>query len=118
MEGSQTTTTHDLTQLHSHKAFFVNLVGWEVLDHPSYNPNLAPSDYHLFTDLEKWLGGQRFDSNDELKSSVADWVSTQERIFYNMGIEKLVPRYDKCLNNGGDYVETVSYTHLKGNITF
>ena len=25
--------------------------------------------------------------------------------FYNEGIEKLVPRFDKCLNNGGDYVE-------------
>ena len=79
--------------------------GWEVLDHPPYSPDLAPSDYHLFTDLKKWLGGQRFDSNDELKSSVADWLTTQERTFYNMGIEKLVPRYDKCLNNGGDYVE-------------
>ncbi|KAJ4439110.1 hypothetical protein ANN_15067 [Periplaneta americana] len=25
--------------------------------------------------------------------------------FYNEGIERLVPRLDKCLNNGGDYGE-------------
>jgi hypothetical protein len=25
--------------------------------------------------------------------------------FYEEGIQKLVPRYDKCLNNGGNYVE-------------
>ena len=25
--------------------------------------------------------------------------------FYNEGIEKFVPRHDKCLNNCGDYVE-------------
>jgi hypothetical protein len=25
--------------------------------------------------------------------------------FYEEGIQKLVPRYDKCLNNGGKYVE-------------
>jgi transposase len=25
--------------------------------------------------------------------------------FYEEGLQKLVPRYDKCLNNGGNYVE-------------
>jgi hypothetical protein len=25
--------------------------------------------------------------------------------FYDAGIQKLVPRHDKCLNNGGNYVE-------------
>jgi len=25
--------------------------------------------------------------------------------FYEEGIQKLVPWYDKCLNNGGEYVE-------------
>ena len=25
--------------------------------------------------------------------------------FYEEGTQKLVPRYDKCLNNGGEYVE-------------
>ncbi|GFS54742.1 histone-lysine N-methyltransferase SETMAR [Trichonephila clavipes] len=26
---------------------------WEVLMHPPYNPDLAPSDYHLFSHLAK-----------------------------------------------------------------
>jgi hypothetical protein len=26
-------------------------------------------------------------------------------MFYDEGIQKLVSRYDKCLNNGGNYVE-------------
>jgi len=25
--------------------------------------------------------------------------------FYEEGVQKFVPRYDKCLNNGGEYVE-------------
>jgi transposase len=32
---------------------------WELFDHPPYSPDLAPSDYHLFTYLEKWLRSQR-----------------------------------------------------------
>jgi hypothetical protein len=30
---------------------------------------------------------------------------SQAAIFNQKGIQKLVPRYDKCLNNGGKYVE-------------
>ena len=30
---------------------------------------------------------------------------SQSATFYEEGIKKLVPRYDKCLNNGGNYVE-------------
>jgi len=29
--------------------------------------------------------------------------------FYNSGIQKLVPRLNKCLDNAGDYVEKYSY---------
>jgi transposase len=28
---------------------------WELFDHPPYSPDLAPSDYHLFTYLKNWL---------------------------------------------------------------
>jgi transposase len=38
---------------------------WELFDHPPYSPDLAPSDYHQFTYLKKWLRSQRF-CNDEL----------------------------------------------------
>lgn len=26
-------------------------IGWEILSQPSYSPDLAPSDYHLFLSL-------------------------------------------------------------------
>lgn len=79
--------------------------GWELFDHPPYSPDLAPSDFHLFTKMKVWLGQQRFNTNEELKTSVQDWLTTQAATWYEEGIQKLVPRYDKCLNIGGDYVE-------------
>ncbi|KAJ4447515.1 hypothetical protein ANN_09522 [Periplaneta americana] len=69
------------------------------------HPDLAPSDFHLFLHLKKFLGGQCFDGDDEVKTAVWEWFASQAGEFYNEGIKRLVPQLDKCLNNGGDYVE-------------
>ena len=70
-----------------------------------YSPDLAPSDFHLFQELKAWLGGQRFAANDELQDAVKMYLSSLAANFFAEGIEKLVSRYDKCLNCFGDYVE-------------
>jgi len=77
---------------------------WEQMDHPPYTPDLAPSDFHLFLQLKKSLGSKRFD-DDDLKDAVQKWLTLQAATFYEKGIQKRVPCYDKCLNNGGEYVE-------------
>jgi histone-lysine N-methyltransferase SETMAR len=33
---------------------------WEILEHPPYSPDLAPSDYHLIGALKRHLGSKRF----------------------------------------------------------
>ena len=66
---------------------------------------MAPSDFHLFLHLKKFLGCKRFDDDDDLKDEVQKWLTSQAAAFCEEGIQKLVPRYDKCLNNGGEYVE-------------
>jgi len=75
------------------------------MDYPPYSPDLAPSDYHLFLHLQNFLGGKRFDGDDDLKYAVQKWLTWQAAAFYEEGIQKLVSRYDKCLNNGGKHVE-------------
>jgi len=40
-----------------------------------------------------------------LKDAVQKLLTSQAAAFYEEGIQKLVPRYDKCLNNCGEYVE-------------
>ncbi|KAG5333961.1 SETMR methyltransferase, partial [Acromyrmex charruanus] len=44
--------------------------GWDVLNHPSHSPDLASSDYHLFTKLKEHLGGKHFCDDDEMKIDV------------------------------------------------
>jgi len=36
----------------------------------------------------------------DLKDAVQKWLTSQAAAFYEEGIQKLVPRFDKCLNNG------------------
>ena len=43
---------------------------FEELNHPPYSPDLAPCDYFLFSHLKKDLRGRRFESDDELMSTV------------------------------------------------
>jgi hypothetical protein len=58
----------------------------------------------VFLHLKTFLGGRRF-HDDEVKKAINTWFVSQAVSFYDAGIQKLVPRYDKCLKNGGNYVE-------------
>jgi histone-lysine N-methyltransferase SETMAR len=72
--------------------------------HP-YSPDLEPSDFHLFLRLKKFLAGQRFLNDDDVEVALKKCLSSQAATFYKEGTQKPVPRYDKCLNNGGNCVE-------------
>jgi len=64
------------------------------MDHPTppYSPDLAPSDFNLFLQLKKFLGGKRFDDDDDLKDAVQKWPTSQAAAFYEEGTQKRVPR--------------------------
>ena len=85
---------HDIARPHSaaHTQDLIASFGWEQMDHPPYSPDVAPSDFHLFLHLKKFLGGKRFDDDDDLKDAVQKWLTSQAAAFYEEGIQKLVPR--------------------------
>ncbi|KAJ0184087.1 hypothetical protein K1T71_000510 [Dendrolimus kikuchii] len=48
--------------------------GWEVLMHPSYSPDLAPSDFHLFRSLQNFLGSVRLTSREDCQNHLKHYV--------------------------------------------
>jgi hypothetical protein len=84
----------------------LSVVRVTLFNHPPYSPDLAPSDFHLFLHLKKFLSGQHqhFENDREAEMVVTQWFQSQAADFYDTGIQKLVPRYDKCLSSGGDNV--------------
>jgi len=83
----------------------IKLSNWEIFDHPPYSPDLAPSDNHLFTKTKVRLATQRFHTNEELMDGVNNWLHNLAAPFFDEELQKLVSRYDKCLNVDGNYVE-------------
>jgi transposase len=77
----------------------------EVLSHPPYSPDLAPSDLHLFRHLKGYLKGTHFTSDDELKQAVTSWVKERTPEIFIYGMRKLVLHWEKCIERQGDYVE-------------
>ena len=63
---------HDNARPHTaaHTVETLQNLKFEVLAHPPYNPELAPSDYHLFGPLKEALRGRRFTADQELKEAV------------------------------------------------
>jgi hypothetical protein len=59
----------------------------------------------LFLHLKKHLAGQKFDEDEEAKNEVTMWLRAQAAEFCYIGIQKLVPRPNKCLDKGSDYVK-------------
>jgi len=82
----------------------INHLGFEVLEHCAYSPDLAPSDYHLFGPLKNALRGRRFSTDNEVRETVHKWLRDQPKTFLE-GIRKLVDCWTKCIEKEGDYVE-------------
>ncbi|KAF7285955.1 hypothetical protein GWI33_008926 [Rhynchophorus ferrugineus] len=75
----------------------------ELLPHPPYSKDLAPSDYFLFSDLKRMLGGKRFSSNEEVAETEA-YFEAKDKSYYKTGIEKLEGCYNQYITLEGNYV--------------
>ena len=58
--------------------------------------------------VTKWcheFSKERTDIHDKQRSGRPSLIKGLTADFYDSGIQKLVPRLNKCLDNAGDYVE-------------
>lgn len=83
----------------------LNELKFELLPHPPYSPDLAPSDFFLFPNLKKFLGGKKYGSNAEVEDAVNQYFSGLDNQFFSDGLKGWEKRWTKCIELQGDYVE-------------
>jgi len=78
---------------------------WEARMHPSYSPDLALSDFHLFRSLKNFLSGKKFCSLKPLKNTLDSFFNSKPTEFYSSGIYELAIRWEKVIDKDGQYIE-------------
>lgn len=98
---------HDNARPHCAKMTLhkINELGYEIVDHPPYSPDISPTDYHLFKHLELFLRGRQFKNEDEVKIAFTDFLGRQTKDFYQKGIYSLTDRWQKCCDADGSYFD-------------
>ena len=77
---------------------------WEVLQHPKYSSDLAPTDYYFFCSLSNHMRGVTFDNEEDFKNWLNKFFDTRPRNFWRNGIDKLVERWEEVVNSNGEYI--------------
>jgi histone-lysine N-methyltransferase SETMAR len=77
---------------------------YELLEHPPYSSDLAPSDLCLFPKLKLFLAGQCFSLNQEVITAVQGYFADLMKNHYRDGILALEHHWNKCISLKGDYV--------------
>jgi histone-lysine N-methyltransferase SETMAR len=83
----------------------IQCCGVQELNHPPYSPDLAPSDYFLFSKLKSNLRGKKFTSDEEVISAVLNHFKDKNSEYFFSGKQKLINRSKKCTEIKGDYIE-------------
>jgi histone-lysine N-methyltransferase SETMAR len=91
------------TSLHTREA--IKKLQWTVLPHPPYSPDLARSDYHLFSPLKDAIRGKNFEDGEEIISEVKRWLRQRPAEWYREGIQTLTSRWRKATDSEGDHIE-------------
>lgn len=105
LNGNQIYFQHDNARPHVAGGVKAKIkqLGWELLPHPPYSPDLAPSDYHLFLSLSNDLRDRKFTNETDLKSYLQAFFDSKSQEFYAKGIHELPKRWQQVIDSNGAY---------------
>ncbi|EGI67894.1 Mariner Mos1 transposase, partial [Acromyrmex echinatior] len=72
---------------------YLETLKWDVLPHPPYSSDIAPSDYWLFHGCSTiW---------QVTGSLLQNWIASKDESFFRDGIRKLPERWEKVVASNG-----------------
>lgn len=82
----------------------LNELGWELMPHPPYSPDIAPCDYHLFRGLQSHMSNKNYSSKEAIKRDIEAYFGSKDKQFFEQGIKNLPKRWEDIVNNEGKYI--------------
>ena len=75
---------HDNTRPHTANRTQLKILKWdlETTDHPPYTPDLSPTDYNLFRNLNIFLQGKIFNSQQPVENAFRAFIGSRSPGFY------------------------------------
>ena len=72
----------------------------EIIAHPPYSPDLSPSDYPLFWNLDNFLHGKIFNSKQAVENAFRALIGSPSPGFYAKGINEIeMANVYRCLRS-------------------
>ena len=90
---ASTLLLYDNAPPHRASKGFAQELGFEVLPHPAYSPDLSPCDFYLFPALKREMKGEEFDTDEHVARFAYEWldaVADVKENFYRDGMMKLI----------------------------
>ena len=81
----------------------LQVLTWEILPHPPYLPDIAPSNYHLFWSMHSALLEEHFSYCEEFTKWVNQWIAFKEPDFYYREIHLLPEKWENVVPFNGKY---------------
>ena len=90
---------HDGARPHITKSVttYLNQIGITIIDHPTYSPDLAPSDFWLFDTIKQQLSDHT--TVQSLKRQITSIVENIPKEEYLKTFKKWLERLDLCIKN-------------------
>ena len=93
---------HDNARPHVAKSTHEKLLklGWIIVAHLPYSPDLSPPDSHLFRCLRK----KKFNDENDMKIDIINFFGEKSKDFYEGGILSLPEHWRRVIDNDGTYI--------------
>lgn len=78
---------------------------YKVLLHLPYLPDILPTDYHFFRQLDHFLCDKKYVNQEHVKNDFKSFIKTKKLNFYKNDISKFLTRWQKCVDNNGSYFD-------------
>jgi histone-lysine N-methyltransferase SETMAR len=79
------------------------LEGIDLLPHPTFSPDLEPSDYYLLRSMAQFLRGKKFQSVVDVEIAVEEFFASKDKEWFYQAFKELAEKWVKTIEHEGLY---------------